>query len=94
MLISSKGYGILWNNYGLTDFNPASQQVKLQKMEGTGAKEVVNVTSTEGGKQEVRERNIYQASVTIDQEGTIPSCSMSDRRWHAAITSLSTARPS
>lgn len=69
MLISSKGYGILWNNYGLTDFNPASQQVKLQKMEGTGAKEVVNVTSTEGGKQEVRERNIYQASVTIDQEG-------------------------
>lgn len=69
MLISSKGYGILWNNYGLTDFNPASQQVKLQKMEGTGAKEVVNVTSTEGGKQEVRERNIYQASLTVDQEG-------------------------
>lgn len=69
MLISSKGYGILWNNYGLTDFNPASQQVKLQKMEGTGAKEVVNVTSTEGRKQEVRERNIYQASLTVDQEG-------------------------
>lgn len=69
MLISSKGYGILWNNYGLTDFNPASQQVKLQKMEGTGSKEVVNVTSTEGGKQEVRERNIYQASLTVEQEG-------------------------
>jgi len=35
MLISSKGYGILWNNYGLTDFNPCSQSVRLdvgQKM--------------------------------------------------------------
>ncbi len=69
MLISSKGYGILWNNYGLTDFNPAGQQVKLQKMEGDGNKEIVNVTSTEGGKQEVRERNIYQATLTVEQEG-------------------------
>ena len=31
MLISSKGYGILWNNYGLTDFNPCSQSVALVK---------------------------------------------------------------
>jgi len=69
MLISSKGYGILWNNYGLTDFNPADQQVELKKMEGKGATEVVNVTSTEGGKQEVRERNIYQATFEVEQEG-------------------------
>ena len=24
-ILSSKGYGLLWNNYGLTDFNPADQ---------------------------------------------------------------------
>ena len=69
MLVSSKGYGILWNNYGLTDFNPCSQKVRLTKREGNGSQEVVNVTSTEGGKQEVRERNIYEATIDIDEAG-------------------------
>ena len=69
MLLSSKGYGLLWNNYGLTDFNPADQQVTLTKVKGTGNTEVVNVTSTEGGKREVRERNVYQAKVSVTEEG-------------------------
>lgn len=30
-VMSNKGYGLLWNNYGLTDFNPASSVVTLQK---------------------------------------------------------------
>ena len=69
MLISSKGYGILWNNYGLTDFNPCHQSVKLQKRSGIGKQEVVNVTSTEGGKKEVRERHIFEASIDITEAG-------------------------
>lgn len=69
MLISSKGYGILWNNYGLTDFNPCHQSVKLQKRSGAGKQEVVNVTSTEGGKKEVRERHIFEASIDIAEAG-------------------------
>ena len=69
MLLSSKGYGILWNNYGLTDFNPADQRVALERRSGSSSKEVVNVTSTEGGKQEVRERNIYEATLTVAEEG-------------------------
>ena len=69
MLISSKGYGILWNNYGLTDFNPCSQSVSLIKREGDGQREVVNVTSTEGGKQEVRERHIFEATIDISEAG-------------------------
>ena len=69
MLISSKGYGILWNNYGLTEFNPCSQHVQLLKRSGAGQKEVVNVTSTEGGKQEVRERHLFDANIDIPEEG-------------------------
>ena len=69
MLISSKGYGILWNNYGLTDFNPCHQQVRLVKRQGVGAREVVNVTSTEGGRQEVRERHIFEAYIDIAESG-------------------------
>ena len=69
MLISSKGYGILWNNYGLTELNPCSHSVKLTKRQGAGQKEVVNVTSTAGGRREVRERNIFEASIDIAEAG-------------------------
>ena len=69
MLISSEGYGLLWNNYGLTEFNPCDHQVPLKKQAAGGQREVVNVTSTEGGKQEVRERNIYAATIDVEEEG-------------------------
>lgn len=49
-VMSNKGYGLLWNNYGLTDFNPASSVVALQKTGLGGNKVTVNVTSTEGGE--------------------------------------------
>ena len=69
MLLSSKGYGLLWNNYGLTELNPASSSVALTRQEEVGEKEEVEVTSTEGGKREVRERNIYTAQVDIATAG-------------------------
>ena len=69
MLLSSKGYGILWNNYGLTEFNPCQHSIKLTKREGAAQQEIVNVTSTEGGKQEVRERHIFEADFLIPETG-------------------------
>ena len=69
MLISSKGYGLLWNNYGLTEFNPAEQSVRLVKRDGSGKREEVNVTSTEGGRREVRERHIFEGMLDIPETG-------------------------
>jgi alpha-D-xyloside xylohydrolase len=69
MLLSSKGYGVLWNNYGLTEFNPCDKSVSLSKRAGTGSREIVDVTSTEGGKREVRERHIFEATIEIDEDG-------------------------
>ena len=69
MLLSSKGFGVLWNNYGLVDFNPADNSVLLRRGEATGSREVVNVTSTEGGRREVRERNIFEGSIDIEETG-------------------------
>ena len=68
MLISSKGYGVLWNQYGLVDFNPATQSVALKKLDLAGQQEIVNVTSTEGGRREVRERNIFETVLNLDEE--------------------------
>ncbi|MBE6261462.1 MAG: glycosyl hydrolase family 31 [Prevotella sp.] len=69
MLLSSKGYGILWNNYGLTDYNPCDRSVGLERRAGAGQREVVNVTSTEGGRKEVRERNVFEGTISISEAG-------------------------
>ena len=67
MIISDQGYGLLWNNYGMTEWNPADHQVRLTKSDVTGDREVVNVTSTEGGRQEVRQRNIFETEIVVPQ---------------------------
>src|SRR5437667_7891577 len=36
MLLSSRGYGLLWNNPSLTDFNPADQVVSVDPKSGKG----------------------------------------------------------
>lgn len=68
-VMSNKGYGLLWNNYGLTDFNPASSVIALQKTGVSGDKVTVNVTSTEGGKEEVCESNVFAGSLQIESDG-------------------------
>ena len=71
MLLSSKGYGVLWNNYGLTEFNPCGQSVALSKRaEGRSqTSDVVDVTTTEGNKREVRERHVFEATIDINEAG-------------------------
>ena len=72
MLISNKGYGILWNNYGLTEFNPCELSVALRQKDENQAsqtQETVNVTSTEGTRQETRRRNLFEGSIEVSEEG-------------------------
>jgi len=69
MLLSSKGYGVLWNNYGLVDFNPATQLVRLAKSGGAGQREVVHATSTAGDRREVRQRHIFEGAIDIAEPG-------------------------
>lgn len=70
MLISSNGYAILWNNYGLTEFNPCSHSVKLRVIENAEhTTEVVNATSTHGNRREVRRSDSFTADINIDSDG-------------------------
>ena len=69
MLLSSKGYGVLWNNCGMTEYNPSDQYVKLTKGNDGGVREEVDVTSTEGGKREVREHNFFEAVIDVAEAG-------------------------
>ena len=68
-LLSNKGYGLLWNNYGLTDFNPLDVKVEMLRESNNGVKTLVDVTSTEGGKQEVRENNCFTSTFSVPEKG-------------------------
>ena len=68
-IMSNKGYGILWNNYGLTDFNPADHKVNLVHKGTSGDAVMVDVTSTEGRKKEVRSSSVFSSLITIPTAG-------------------------
>ena len=68
-ILSSKGYGLLWNNYGLTDFNPSTNSVKLQATDEEGNVVEVNTTSTTGNLRERRVSNSFKATIDIDESG-------------------------
>jgi len=57
-LLSSKGYGILWNNPSLTDFNPADQSIAIDPNTGkgtftTGAKGTYGFVLTSDNKNQL-----------------------------------------
>ena len=69
MVLSSKGYGLLWNNYGMTEFNPPKESVKLNRESAEGASERVNVTTTSGNREEVRMSNRFGADIEVESDG-------------------------
>jgi len=69
MIISNKGYGILWNNCGMTVFNPAANCVTLEKEGDSNETVVVNTTSTTGNKREERHYQQFVSRINIDEDG-------------------------
>ncbi len=69
-VLSSKGYGLLWNNNGMTDFNPADNVIELKENDGrVGESELVNATSTGGNKKERREYSAFVAELNVPVNG-------------------------
>ena len=68
-VLSSKGYGLLWNNYGLTDFNPSDQTIQLQAANEAGEAYEVTATSTHGGVRERRVADTFVATIEVPQGG-------------------------
>lgn len=68
-IYSSKGYGLLWHNYGLTEFNPTDAKVNLLPVSVSDKSSVVEVTSTEGLIKEERREGVFEADFTITTPG-------------------------
>jgi len=68
-ILSNKGYGLLWNNYGLTDFNPADDAIELAPASASGEAVTVNATSTGGNVKETRQTYSFTASLEVPRAG-------------------------
>ena len=68
-ILSSKGYGLLWNNYGLTDFNPADHSVTLAEESEEGRTETVNATGTSGNRRERRMFRTFSGTLELPEDG-------------------------
>lgn len=69
-IYSGKGYGLLWHQYGLTDFNPADNLVKLEKQEQTvGNNQMAEVTTTAGTQKVSQNQSLYTGRFTVPHDG-------------------------
>lgn len=68
-IVSSKGYGLLWHNYGLTDFNPADSKAELAQVNDTGETITVDVTTSEGSRKETRQNSGFAGSFEVAKKG-------------------------
>jgi len=69
-LVSNKGYGLMWNQYGLTYFNPTNQEISLVKnSKNEGEKKEVEVTTTSGTQKVSQQQSIYSGNFSVAKEG-------------------------
>jgi alpha-D-xyloside xylohydrolase len=67
---SSRGYGILWHQYGLTWFNPADNPIPLTKsIAASGKAEEVEVTTTSGTQKVSRQQSLYMGQFAVERNG-------------------------
>ena len=69
-LYSSKNYGILWHQYGLTEYNPADNYVNLLKRDtSAGEKRDAEVTTTAGTQRVSQQQSVYNGTFDIPADG-------------------------
>ncbi len=69
-LYSSKNYGILWHQYGLTWFNPADNLIPLVKRDTSASdKADAEVTTTSGTQRVSQQQSVYNGTFKVDKDG-------------------------
>ena len=69
MVLSSRGWGLLWHNYGLTDFNPADHSLALTEAKQDGGSVTVNATGTAGNRREMRFFRTFTGEIELPEDG-------------------------
>ena len=68
-LYSSRGYGLLWHQYGLTQFNPTDNRIPLAKKDTTAGGGDIEVTTTSGTQRVSRRQSLYTGKFSVDTDG-------------------------
>ncbi|MFI5138363.1 MAG: TIM-barrel domain-containing protein, partial [Sphingobacteriales bacterium] len=70
-IYSSKGYGLLWHQYGLTDYNPTDNFITLEKQEqlGSGNGQVAEVTTTSGTQKVSQDQSMFLGRFNLPKDG-------------------------
>jgi alpha-D-xyloside xylohydrolase len=70
-IYSSKGYGLLWHQYGLTDFNPADNVITLEKQQQQAGDndQMADVTTTAGTQKVSQNQSLYKGTLTVPADG-------------------------
>ncbi len=69
-IYSSKGYGLLWHQYGLTDFNPTDNFIILEKQErSTDNNQAADVTTTSGTQRRSQIQSVYNGTFKVPADG-------------------------
>jgi alpha-D-xyloside xylohydrolase len=66
--ISSKGYGVLWHQYGMTELNPPTANLNLLPT-ASGQSESVDVTTSAGTQRQQRQGKQFEATFQVPQTG-------------------------
>ena len=69
MILSNRGWGLLWHNYGLTDFNPADHSLALKEAAQDGGSVTVNATGTAGNRREMRFFRTFTGEIDLPEDG-------------------------
>ena len=69
MVLSSRGWGLLWHNYGLTEFNPCNGELTLSPVEETSQGITVNATGTSGNRRERRFFQAFSGEIDLPADG-------------------------
>ena len=69
MVLSSKGYALLWNNYGLTEFNPLPNCVEMKQIQTEADGRMFNVTGTLGNRREMRFNTQFEETLQLPEDG-------------------------
>ena len=67
-VLSSEGYGLLWHNRGMSEFNPPEHFARLDR-QSTGGEQVENVTTTSGNAEVVRRLATFHGRIEVDRTG-------------------------
>jgi alpha-D-xyloside xylohydrolase len=67
-LLSSKGYGLLWHQYGMTEINTPANEFVLKET-GAGPSVSVDVTTSAGTQRQSRKAKQFEGSFTVPQDG-------------------------